>query len=185
MGVGAIPKVLEALGMANKAQTQRVNLLDIKDSYADTVELLRRFFDLKLSVSAAETISQESAALYQAYYEEKPSVGNAPELKDYTVASFDGKGVPMIKAEANKIKGRPGKGEKKQKKKEALVGVAYTTTAHVRTAEEVATHLVFPEESLSKSPSTESTEVIRYLASVARPKKEVMTQTRDRRPKFC
>jgi hypothetical protein len=158
---------------------ERVNLLDLKDSYAETVELLRRFFDLKLSVSAAETISQESAALYQVYYEEKPSVGHVPELKDYTVASFDGKGVPMIKAEANKIKGRPGKGDKKQKKKEALVGVAYTTTAHVRTAEEVATHLVFPEESPSESPSTESTEVIRYIASVERPKKEVMNDIKQ------
>ena len=98
---------------------ERVNLLDINDSYAETVNLLHRFFDLKLSVSAAETISQESAVLYQAYYEEKPSREDAPELKDYTVASFDGKGVPMIKTEANKIKGRQGKGEKKQKKKEA------------------------------------------------------------------
>jgi hypothetical protein len=106
-------------------------------------------------------------------------VGHVPELKDYTVASFDGKGVPMIKAEANKIKGRPGKGDKKQKKKEALVGVAYTTTAHVRTAEEVATHLVFPEESPSESPSTESTEVIRYIASVERPKKEVMNDIKQ------
>jgi hypothetical protein len=153
---------------------ERVNLLDIKDSYAETVNLLHRFFDLKLSVSAAETISQESAALYQVYYEEKPNPGDASELKDYTVVSFDGKGVPMIKAEANKIKGRQGKGEKKQKKKEALVGVAYTTMAHVRTAEEVATNLVFPEESSSTSQPTDSTEVIRYIASVERSKKEVM-----------
>jgi hypothetical protein len=153
---------------------ERVNLLDIQGSYAETVSLLHRFFDLKLSVSAAETISQESASLYQAYDEEKPSPGDHLELKDYTVASFDGKGVPMIKAEATKIKGRQGKGEKKQKKKEALVGVAYTTRAHVRRAEEVATHLVFPEESSSPSPSANSTEVIRYLASVERPKKEVM-----------
>ena len=153
---------------------ERVNLLDIKDSYAETVDLLHRFFGLKLSVSAAETISQESAALYQTYYEEKPSPGDALELKDYTVASFDGKGVPMIKAEANKIKGRPGKGEKRQKKKEALVGVAYTTTAHVRTAEEVATNLVFPEASSSTSQAADCTEVIRYIASVERPKKEVM-----------
>jgi hypothetical protein len=42
---------------------ERVNLLNIKDSYAETVNLLQRFFDLKLSVSAAETISQESAVL--------------------------------------------------------------------------------------------------------------------------
>jgi hypothetical protein len=59
---------------------ERVNLLNIKDSYAETVNLLQRFFDLKLSVSAAETISQESAVLYEAYYEEKPALGDAPEL---------------------------------------------------------------------------------------------------------
>ncbi len=35
--------------------------------------------------------------------------------------------------------GRPGKGEKKQKKKEALVGVKYGVNANVRTAKEVAT----------------------------------------------
>jgi hypothetical protein len=58
----------------------------------------------------------------------------------------------MIKAEANKIKSRADKGETKQKKKEALVGVAYTTTDHVRRAEEVATNLVFPEQSPSTSP---------------------------------
>ena len=158
---------------------ERVNLLNIKDSYAETVNLLQRFFDLKLSVSAAETISQESAALYEAYYEEKPALGEAPELKDYTVTSFDGKGVPMIKAEANKIKSRADKGETKQKKKEALVGVAYTTTAHVRRAEEVATNLVFPEQSPSTSQGAESTEVIRYIASVERPKKEVMNDIKQ------
>jgi hypothetical protein len=153
---------------------ERVNLLNIKDSYAETVNLLHRFFDLKLSVSAAETLSQESVSLYQAYYEQNQSPCDLPDLKDYTVVSFDGKGVPMIKAEAIKIKGRQDKGEKKQKKKEALVAVAYTTTAHVRTAEEVATNLVFPEQSTSTSPAAGSTEVIRYIASVERPKKEVM-----------
>jgi hypothetical protein len=158
---------------------ERVNLLDVNDSYAETANLLHKFFDLRLSVSAAETISQESAALYEAYYADKPSRSDAPELKDYTVASFDGKGVPMIKAEAAKITGRQGKGEKKPKKKEALVGVAYTTTAHCRTAEEVATNLVFPEESSSPSPSTESTQVMRYIASVERPKKEVMHEIKQ------
>jgi hypothetical protein len=158
---------------------ERVNLLNIKDSYAETVNLLQRFFDLKLSVSAAETISQDSAALYEAYYGEKPGLGDAPELKDYTVMSFDGKGVPMIKAEANKIKSRPDRGETKQKKKEALVGVAYTTTAHVRTAEEVATNLVFPEERSSTSSPADSTEVMRYIASVARPKKAVMHEIKQ------
>jgi hypothetical protein len=42
------------------------------------------------------------------------------------VLSFNGKGVPMIKREAGKLKARLGKGEKRQKKEEALVGVIYS-----------------------------------------------------------
>ena len=53
--------------------------------------------------------------------------------------------------------------------------MAYTTTAHVRTAEEVATNWGVPEESSSTSQPADATEVIRYIASVERPKKEVMT----------
>ena len=52
----------------------------------------------------------------------------------------------MIKAEAAKIVARQGKGKKKQKKKEALVGVKYDVNANVRTAEEVATNLVQPDK---------------------------------------
>ena len=37
--------------------------------------------------------------------------------EDYVVVSFDGKGVPMIKAEAAKIVARQGKGEKSRKRK--------------------------------------------------------------------
>ena len=41
----------------------------------------------------------------------------AEKKADFTVVEFDGKGVPMIKKEGAKLKGRQGKGEKKQKKK--------------------------------------------------------------------
>ena len=52
----------------------------------------------------------------------------------------------MIKAEAAKIVARQGKGEKKQKKKESLVGVKYDVNANVRTAKEVAVKLVYPDK---------------------------------------
>ncbi len=65
--------------------------------------------------------------------------------------SFDGKGVPMIKREAAKLKARLGKGEKRQKKKEALVGVSYSVDRKVRTAEEVAGNLIYPQESETKA----------------------------------
>ncbi len=60
--------------------------------------------------------------------------------------SFDGKGVPMIKRVTAKHKARLGKGEKRQEKKEALVGVRYSVDRKVHTAEEVAGNLIYPEK---------------------------------------
>jgi len=72
----------------------------------------------------------------------------------------------MIKAEAAKIVARQGKGEKKQKKKEALVGVKYDVNANVRT--EVATNLVYPDkkEDKKKTGKPAKAQNIRYIASV-------------------
>ena len=78
--------------------------------------------------------------MYEAYYAHKQMLPQVEKHEDYTVVSFDGKGVPMIKKEAAKIKARLGKGEKKQKKKEAFVGVTYTINAQSRTAAAVASH---------------------------------------------
>ena len=80
----------------------------------------------------------------------------------------------MMKKEAAKIKARLGTGEKRQKKKEALVGVTYTINAHHRTAQEVAGNLVFPEQQKATRPSPPRAQHLRYLASVARSKRQVM-----------
>ena len=68
------------------------------------------------------------------------------------MVGFDGKGVPVIKKEAAKIKARLGKGEKRQKKKEAMVGVDYTIDRNVRNPEEVAENLVYPEQARIARP---------------------------------
>ena len=54
------------------------------------------------------------------------------------MVSFDGKGVPMIKEEAVKLKAKLGSGEKRQTKKEALVGVSYTVDPKPRSPEALA-----------------------------------------------
>jgi len=157
--------------------SELVNLLDIQGAYSEGVMLLKKFFNVKLSVSALETISNASSICYEDYYDLKNTLPKPPKEGDVTVVSFDGKGVPMIKKEASKIKGRQGKGEKRQKKKESLVGVKYTITPHIRTAEEVANNLVFPEKRENKQKSKrEKAQNIRYIASVERPKKEVMEE---------
>lgn len=191
------------------------NLLNINGAYDDSSELLKRFFGLNLSVSALETISSESPVLYKNYYDQKDTPAkpeneedltkdtsakpkDAKDLtkdipakienkKDLTVVSFDCKGVPMIKKEAEKIKARLGKGEKRQKKKEALVGVKYNINANVRLPEEIATNLVFPEkrdkkekkEDAKEAKKAEKPQDIRYIASIEQPKKEVMEEIKE------
>lgn len=155
-----------------------VSLLTIKEAYEEGLKFLKRFLRIRLSVAAAETISHEGSLKYRDYYEGNSPVSLSKKEGDITVVSFDGKGVPMIKEEAAKIKARQGKGEKRQKKKEALVGVKYTITAKERTPEEVAQNLVFPEDKVTKKHK-EKAQDIRYIASIERPKKEVMEEIKE------
>ena len=67
-----------------------------------------------------ETISGESADCHEDYYDLKNKFPKLERKEKRKVVEFDGKGVPMIKKEAVKIVTRQGKGQKKQKKKEAL-----------------------------------------------------------------
>jgi hypothetical protein len=112
----------------------------MQGAYEEATQLLHKLFDLRLSVSAAETLSQESGHQYEAYDAYKQTLPTTEKVEDDRVVSFDGKGVPMIKKEAAKIKARLGTGEKRQKKQEAFVGVTYRLNASRRTAAEVAGH---------------------------------------------
>ncbi len=160
--------------------SEMFNLLNIKDAYSEGVFFVKKFFGLQISVSASETISGESSSCYEEFYELGKTLKESEEKKDYTAVSFDGKGVPMIWKEAVKITGRQGKGKKRQKKKESLVGVKYNINANIRTADEVADNLVYPEKRENENEKKqEKAQNIRYIASIAKPKKEVMEEIYD------
>ena len=118
---------------------------------------------------------------YEDYYDVKNNHPQPERKTDFTVVGFDGKGVPVIKKEAAKIQGRQGKGEKRQKKKEALVGVKYDVDARIRSAEGVAANLVYPERKKEegKSKSPKKGDNTRYIASIEQPKKKVMEEIKD------
>ena len=143
---------------------------------------------IKLSVSAAETIVDDSSNEYEEYYSSivnMDKIRNVPLEDELTVTSFDGKGVPVIKKEAAKIVGKLGKGEKKQKKKEALVGVKYNISPNIRSAEEVAQNLIYPEAKKSEEKKPEEKKVKnkaenkRYIASIEKSKKQVMEEIHE------
>lgn len=155
-----------------------VNLLSIRGAYDEGKKFFEKIFCLPFSVSAMETIAQESWSEYEDYYQMKKQLSSQKNQCDFTTVSFDGKGVPMIKKEADSLKGK--EDGKKGKKKEALVGVTYQINANVREAEEVANHLVFPDGS-EKTPSSnkERAQNTRYIASIEQSKKSVMNEIKQ------
>ncbi len=157
-----------------------MDFLSIRDSFDEAALSLKNFFGLDISASRFEVISQDTHTSYDEFYETKP-IPAAESEGEIQALSFDGKGVPMIKREAVKLKARLGKGEKRQKKKEALVGVSYSVDKKVRTAQEVAGNLIYPQEkSEQKQNKAEPVKVkaqnVRRLASLKRSKQEVMAE---------
>lgn len=114
----------------------------------------------------------EQGQIKEIEFTTKESQNEAP----LNVVSFDGVGVPMIKKEAAKIKARNGRGEKKQKKKEALVGVEYEVEKKERTAEDIAQRMIYPEnEKKDQSQEKEAPpQNKKYIASIEKSKREVM-----------
>jgi len=157
-----------------------MDLLSIRDSFGEASVTLAKLLGSGISPSRFEVVNQESANSYDAFYEKKEAP--APESEgEINVIGFDGKGVPVIKSEAAKIQSRPGKGEKRQKKKEAIVGVNYTIDPKERTATEVAENLVYPEkrkkeEEEGTKPPEIRAQNPRRIASLERSKKDVMTE---------
>jgi len=151
--------------------------------FREGMKLVKKWLGQPVWDHSAEIICRESSQDYDAFYKDRPPPSPAPE-GDILVASFDGKGVPMIKKEAAKIKPKLKKGEKRQKKKEAIIGVCYTVEPKIRTAEEIAKRLIYEkpaEEQTEDRKRKESDPVardIRRVASIVKPKQEVFETIR-------
>ena len=164
-----------------------MDLLSLRDAFKESEVTLTRLLGVNVSASRFEVVNRDSVTQtsYTQFYADNATP--SPDSEDAVqVLQFDGKGVPMLKKEAVKLKAHPGKGEKRQKKKEAMVGVSYTVDPHIRRAEEVAEHLISPkraqakrekakqaEEPLVKAPKAQS---IRRLASLEQPKATVVNE---------
>ncbi len=158
-----------------------ISILGVNNSFGETSSILEKILGINIKTSRAEVVIGEAACDYDAFYRDK----KAPEAESeggISVIGCDGKGVPVIKKEAAKLTARKGKGEKRQKKKEALVGVSYTADPKPRTAREVADNLVYPERNQTAGGAETGDEKqvkaqnIRRMASLERSKKEVMRE---------
>ena len=165
-----------------------MDILSIRETFKESEITLTRLLGLSVSSSRFEVVNRDSSSNYDEFYEEKELPPSESE-GEIQVAQFDGKGVPVIKKEAAKLKSRQGKGEKRQKKKEAMVGVSYTVNKNERAAEEVAENLIYSERARKKKeekkkkgeeiPKHPKAQNIRRLASLERTKKEVVEEIVD------
>ena len=145
-----------------------ISLASNNQAFKQTSEFIKKLFDINIAVDAIEKITQDITSPFNDFFNNLiPAPAKAEEI---VVVSADGKGVPMTKKESKNIKGRVGKGEKKQKKKESLVTVCYRTTPIYRTASMVASALILGES--DEDMEQFKTEDILKVASLSKTKQE-------------
>jgi len=100
-----------------------MSLFAVEQPFRETGTLFEDLFDLDIAESVVISVARDADKNYDEFYQARSTPESEDEL---LVVGFDGKGVPVIKEEAAKLKAKLGTGEKRQKKKEALVGLCYT-----------------------------------------------------------
>jgi hypothetical protein len=125
------------------------------ESYDESNRVLKRILRLSISKQALETTAREDAGHVETFYGQKTPP--SPETEGpILVIQADGKGVPMVRDETMDQPARRGKGQKRTKKKEAVVTTIYTIEPYSRTPQQVADALMRNIEG-DKQPEQTST----------------------------
>lgn len=114
--------------------------LGVYVAYNKGTDLLARFFDLVLSTRVVQDLIATDAADVEAFYAQKPTPAPDEEA-EILVIQADGKGVPLVLETPAEPPVRLGKGQKRGRKKEAIVTTVYTIAPNPRTPEEVVAGL--------------------------------------------
>jgi hypothetical protein len=112
------------------------------ESYRESQTVLARILGLSLSVHALETCVADAAADVAGFYAQPAEPTAPPPVGAILVVQADGKGVPMVQPSPQKPPVRLGKGQKRGKKKEAVVTGLYTIAPYPRTPQEVVAALL-------------------------------------------
>ena len=154
-GMGGRSPLDEELSLGDDCYSDLVRelaeLLGVDVTYAKVRHFWARLLGQTLSTQAIQAMISEDAADVLAYYEQKPAPQVSSEAS-ILVVQADGKGVPMVRETSTKPKTRLSKGDKRSKKKEAIVTSSYTIAANPRTPEAVIGSF-FHRESTSCSSS--------------------------------
>jgi hypothetical protein len=124
---------------------EHVELLATKMAYEQACLVLEHVLGVGLSTSSVARLVGGDATDVEAFYEQQAPPAPSQEA-EVLVVQADGKGVPMRPSESgpkasprqqHKVPVRLGKGQKRTKKKEAVVTSLYTAARRVRSADDV------------------------------------------------
>jgi hypothetical protein len=121
--------------------------------YNKAVDIFKRILKLGVSTRVQQKFVAEDSEDVLAYYEQKPTP-TASDEAEILVVQADGKGVPIILEKSSSTPVRLGKGQKRGRKKEAIVTTVYTIAAHPRTPEDVVNSFFQQNEEHKKSKSS-------------------------------
>ena len=140
-GVGGQTPLDAELGLGEDCYSDLVrevtDYLGVYNVYHKSGDILARLLGLNLSTRVIEENIAEDAIEVEAYYAQKPPPEPSQEA-EILVVQADGKGVPIIyeeQVQPNRV--RLGKGQKRGRKKEAIVTTVYTIAAQPRTPQQV------------------------------------------------
>jgi hypothetical protein len=112
------------------------------ESYRESQTVIERILGLSLSLQAVETAVVEAAGDVTSFYERPAEPAALPPAATILVVQADGKGVPMVQPPLQRPSRRLAKGQKRTKKKEAVVTALYTISPYQRTPQEVVAALL-------------------------------------------
>ncbi len=114
-------------------------------AYRETASTIERILGLDLSVAALETTLREDAQDVATFYAQARRATDPAAAGAILVVQADGKGVPMVQPPLAEAPLRLGKGQKRTKKKEAIVTSLYTIAPYLRTPQDVRAALLHEE----------------------------------------
>lgn len=124
-----------------------------EQAFHGAVDAFERVFRHRLSVDTLETISQKMGAAADAFLQERAAPPRSEEGK-ILVVTADGKGVPLVKSEAQRLRAFEEKSLRPGNRCMATVCSVYSVDPYHRTAEDVVAGL-FRDETLASEAASE------------------------------
>jgi hypothetical protein len=121
-------------------------------AYRESSATIERILGLDLSIQSLERIVADDACDVAAFYDQLPETAPPTPLGSILVAQADGKGVPMVQPPVASTPVRLGKGQKRTKKKEAIVTALYTIAPYLRTPQQVLAALLHEAGTADQPP---------------------------------